>query len=242
MPGMAWVKIPPDNHPVFLAAVPRDRRVTTLRMFGGLAAKAHGYMFGGLFARSAFVRLAPDDQRAALALDGAEPFDPMGNGRRMSHMILLPETVMDEPGELRSWLARSLAHVACLPPRPSKPARAKQGTAAKAKPGTGAKAKPGTGATAKLGTATAKPGTGATAKPGTAATAKPGTGATAKLKTAATAKPGTRVAAKPPAAARSRARATATLASRTTATSPPAASRTARARRRRAPAQSAAKQ
>jgi hypothetical protein len=39
---MAWIKIPADNHPVFLAALPKDRRITTLKMFGGVAAKVNG--------------------------------------------------------------------------------------------------------------------------------------------------------------------------------------------------------
>jgi len=37
-------------------------------------------MFGGLFAHSAIVKLSPADQETALALDGAQFFDPMGNG------------------------------------------------------------------------------------------------------------------------------------------------------------------
>jgi len=167
---MAWVKIPPDNHPVFLAAVPKDPRVTTLRMFGGLAAKANGYMFGGLFARAAFVRLSPADQRIALALDGAEPFDPMGNGRVMSNMIMLPESVMDEPAELRDWLSRALDHTVSLPARPVKATRRLTPATAKPKP-----------------RATAKPRV--TAKPKPRATAKPKPRALATRKPRALAKP-----------------------------------------------------
>lgn len=68
---MAWIKVPAEHHPLFLAAVPKDRRVTTIRMFGGTAALINGHIFAGLFARSAIVRLSPDDQRIALALEGA---------------------------------------------------------------------------------------------------------------------------------------------------------------------------
>jgi hypothetical protein len=32
---MAWVKVPPENHPLFHEALPDDRRVETLKMFGG---------------------------------------------------------------------------------------------------------------------------------------------------------------------------------------------------------------
>ena len=74
---MAWIKIPAENHPLFLAALPKDPRISTMAMFGGLCAMVNGNMAAGLFARSAFVTLDEAGQREALALDGAEPFDPM---------------------------------------------------------------------------------------------------------------------------------------------------------------------
>ena len=121
---MAWIKIPAEHHPLFRAALPPG--ATTKNMFGGIAAFVNDNMFGGLFARSAIVKLSAADQRAALALDGAAPFDPMGNGRIMRDTVLLPDSVMDEPGELRAWLARAYAYVSTLPPkqRSSIPARA----------------------------------------------------------------------------------------------------------------------
>lgn len=144
---MAWVKIPAEHHPLFLAALPKDRQVSTIQMFGGIAAKANGYMFGGLFARSAIVRLSAEDQRAALALDGAAPFDPMGNGRVMKDMIALPEAVMDEPAQLRDWLARALAFTQTLPPKHKKPAaKAAKPKASKPKPKPAATTKPRSGA------------------------------------------------------------------------------------------------
>jgi TfoX/Sxy family transcriptional regulator of competence genes len=129
---MAWVKIPAEHHPIFLAALPSDPRVSTLQMFGGIAAKVNGHMMAGLFGRSAMVRLSKPDQQAALALDGAEPFDPMGNNRPMTDSILLPEDVMDDRSVLHDWLARALAYTATLPPK----------SGAKSKPPRGATAKP----------------------------------------------------------------------------------------------------
>lgn len=117
---MAWVKIPKENHPVLLAALPKDPRVRTLQMFGATAATVNGNLFGGLFARSAIVKLGEDDYREAMALDGAAPFDPMGKGVVMSNTVLLPESVMDEPGELKHWLARAFAYSATLPPKQKK--------------------------------------------------------------------------------------------------------------------------
>ncbi len=35
--SMGWIKVPAENHPIFLSALPRDPRVETLKMFGGIA-------------------------------------------------------------------------------------------------------------------------------------------------------------------------------------------------------------
>ena len=120
---MAWVKIPKENHPVFHDCMPRDPRVSTVNMFGGVAAKVNGQMFAGLFGRGALVKLSASHQKSALALDGAVMFDPMGNGRIMHDTVLLPESVMDEPDELRAWLRKALDYVVTLPPKVKKPAR-----------------------------------------------------------------------------------------------------------------------
>ncbi|HVV50138.1 MAG TPA: TfoX/Sxy family protein [Polyangia bacterium] len=123
---MAWVKIPQENHPLFRDSLPRDPRVSTVNMFGGVAAKVNGQMFAGLFARGAVVKLSDADQKAALAIDGATMFDPMGNGRIMRDTVFLPESVMVEPDELRAWIRKALDYTAALP--------AKQKTRATAEP------------------------------------------------------------------------------------------------------------
>jgi hypothetical protein len=117
---MAWVKVPPENHPVFLAALPKDERVETMQMFGGVAAKVNGHLFAGLFGRSTMVWLPEPDRALALALDGAALFDPMGNGQVRSDKVMLPEAVMGEPAELRRWIARAFKAAALLPPKAAK--------------------------------------------------------------------------------------------------------------------------
>jgi TfoX/Sxy family transcriptional regulator of competence genes len=118
---MAWVKIPKENHPLFHACLPRDPRVSTVNMFGGVAAKVNGQMFAGLFGRSALVKISAGDQQTALAMDGATMFDPMGNGRIMRDTVLLAESVMAEPDELRGWLRRALDYTASLPAKKARP-------------------------------------------------------------------------------------------------------------------------
>lgn len=122
MPRMAWTKIPAEHHPIFLAALPKDARVKTLKMFGGIAAQVNGNTFAGLFGRSAMIWL-PEEQRAeALALDGASMFDPMGDGRK-SDKVMLPETFMKKPAELRKWLDRAFEAAAELPLKKKKPSK-----------------------------------------------------------------------------------------------------------------------
>jgi hypothetical protein len=140
---MPWVRIPPENHPLFRAALPDDERVETLAMFGGVAAKVNGHIFAGLFGRSTMVWL-PDPARAeALALEGASMFDPMGDGRARSDKVMLPESVMSNPRELRRWIARAFDAAAKLPPKAAKAARGAKGAKAKkaAKPAKVAPAK-----------------------------------------------------------------------------------------------------
>jgi TfoX/Sxy family transcriptional regulator of competence genes len=112
---MAWVKVPPENHPIFYDALPKSRRVETFKLFGGVAAKVNGNMFAGLFGRSTIVLLSETDRAAALALEGAAPFDPMGNGRVQSDKVMLPESMMADEEELRSWIARAFETAAALP-------------------------------------------------------------------------------------------------------------------------------
>ena len=120
---MAWIKVPPEHHPVFRAALPRDSRVETLQMFGGVAAKVNGHLFAGLFGRSAMVLLGEAERAEALALDGAALFDPMGDGRARSDKVMLPEDVFHDPDELRQWIARAFAHCAALPKKTKAAAR-----------------------------------------------------------------------------------------------------------------------
>ncbi len=134
---MAWVKVPAEHHPLFRAALPKDPRVETMQMFGGIAAKVNGHIFAGLFGRSTMVWLPEPERAAALALEGAEPFDPMGNGRVRSDKVMLPEAMMDEPAELRAWVGRAFKSAAALPAK-----EAKKAPGAKKTPQTKKTAKP----------------------------------------------------------------------------------------------------
>ncbi len=130
---MAWIKVPAEHHAIFLAALPKDARVETMKMFGGVAAKVNGNVFAGLFGLSTMIWLPDSERAAALALKGAAPFDPMGDGRARSDKVMLPERFMKEPAELRRWVARAFKAACELPEKSAKPKpRAKTANAAKA--------------------------------------------------------------------------------------------------------------
>jgi hypothetical protein len=161
---MAWIKVPPEHHPVFRAALPRDPRVETQQMFGGVAAKVNGHFFAGLFGRSAIVLLGEAERAEALALDGAGLFDPMGDGRVRSDKVMLPEDVFHDPDELGQWLARAFVHCAALPRKTKAAARKPAATKAAAKPAAARKPAPAAKAAAarKSPTQSAKPSAGST--------------------------------------------------------------------------------
>jgi hypothetical protein len=124
---MAWVKVPPENHAIFYAALPKDPRVETMKMFGGVAAKVNGHLFAGLFGRSTMLLLTEPDRAVALALDGAALFDPMGDGRMRSDKVMLPESMMADPAGLRGWIARAFKAASTLPTKEKASAARKAG-------------------------------------------------------------------------------------------------------------------
>jgi hypothetical protein len=89
-------------------------------LFGGVAARVNGHIFAGLFGRSVMLALPEPDRAEALALDGAGPFDPMGEGRPRSQKIMLPEDMMDDAPELEAWIARAFTAALALPRKTAK--------------------------------------------------------------------------------------------------------------------------
>ena len=124
--AMAWVKVPPEHRPIFHAALPNDARVETKQMFGGIVARVNGHIFAGLFGRSTMIWLPEGERGDALALPGAAPFDPMGEGRARSNKVMLPERMMAKPAELRRWIGRAFTAAARLPPKVKLPDSARR--------------------------------------------------------------------------------------------------------------------
>ncbi|MFL5714682.1 MAG: TfoX/Sxy family protein [Chloroflexota bacterium] len=89
-----------------------QRRMT----FGYPCLYVGGNMISGLFGSRWHVKLGPEERHALEAMPGAEPFEPMP-GRPMTGFTLLPESVVDDDGEIHRWVERAVDYGATLPPK-----------------------------------------------------------------------------------------------------------------------------
>jgi len=112
-------KSPPELVESFDAAVASHPELTRRWMFGFPCTFLNGNMCTGLFQDRWFARLS-DDDRAELASAGGRGFEPMP-GRPMKEYAELPQSVLDDPGELHRWLDASIAYTGSLPPKQPKP-------------------------------------------------------------------------------------------------------------------------
>jgi TfoX/Sxy family transcriptional regulator of competence genes len=90
-------------------------------MFGCPCGFLGGNMFMGLFEDRLFLRLAEHDREELLAVEGAEPFDPMG-GRPMREYVLVPAAWLegDDDERLHSWTLKAARYGKSLPPKARK--------------------------------------------------------------------------------------------------------------------------
>src|SRR5262249_23596259 len=99
----------------FESLVPSDTRVAVKPMFGNLGAFVNDNMFMGLFGTDIGVKLDAAGQ-ADLSAAGGGPFGPAE--RPMGGYVSLPTALSDD--QAKTWIARSLAYVAALPPKKTK--------------------------------------------------------------------------------------------------------------------------
>lgn len=95
--------------PILAGAAPPDLDVTFRPMFGGLFAYADGKPFASLSDIGLALKFVGNERDAMLALPGAvplryEPDQPAGKS-----YVVVPERMLSEPGELRSWVIRSVS-------------------------------------------------------------------------------------------------------------------------------------
>jgi TfoX/Sxy family transcriptional regulator of competence genes len=99
-----------------LGAVPG---VTEIKMFGGLCYTVRGNMAVGIMKDELMVRLAAEDNDAALAEPGVRPMDMAG--RTMAGFLLVGGPGLKTERSLQRWVDRGVAYAASLPPKKPKP-------------------------------------------------------------------------------------------------------------------------
>jgi hypothetical protein len=88
-------------------------------MFGGLCYTVRGNMAVGIMKDELMVRLAAEDNDAALAKPGARQMD--FTGRTMPGFLLIGGPGIKTDGSLQTWVDRGVAHATSLPPKKPKP-------------------------------------------------------------------------------------------------------------------------
>src|SRR5262249_23179384 len=106
---------PPQMVALFARAIGGLPGVEQRTMSRSPAAFVNGNMFGGLFQDGMMLRLSEEDRRAS----GAPPFEPTP-GRPMREYITVPDPMLRSEALLVSWLRKSHAYAASLPPRSRK--------------------------------------------------------------------------------------------------------------------------
>ena len=114
-----WKKTSPGILAAFEAAGPRDPRIARRPMFGYPSLQLGGNMFASTFEDDVVVRLSEEERRAALAREGAKPFEPMP-GRPMKEYVVVPKTAVASRTALARWIARGLDYADTLAPKPRK--------------------------------------------------------------------------------------------------------------------------
>ncbi len=105
----------------FREFAPADPRVEVKPMFGNLGAFVNGNLFMGLFGSDIGLKL-PSEAAAELgAIDGAGPFGPAE--RPMGGYTTVPPALVGSSDGER-WVRIALEHVAGLPPKAPKAAKA----------------------------------------------------------------------------------------------------------------------
>jgi TfoX/Sxy family transcriptional regulator of competence genes len=119
METMKLPRLDPATHTLYDAALPKDPRVQTRAMFGGLGSFVNGNMFSGALGDRIFLRLSEDELKRLLREPGAGPFEPV-RGHAKAGYATVPRPWASQPEKVRQWMARSFEWVASLPPKAAK--------------------------------------------------------------------------------------------------------------------------
>jgi TfoX/Sxy family transcriptional regulator of competence genes len=121
-----WEKSPQWLIDLFNAQLTEVPGLMPRQMFGYPAGFVNGNMATGLFKEWIVVRLSEEDRAEALALEGAETFDPMG-GRPMKEYVILPQSMNEDEEAVLGWVRRAARFTATKPPKGLKLKKPKPG-------------------------------------------------------------------------------------------------------------------
>ena len=104
-----------------LAALPSGVTVEIRHFFSGAAANANDRICISLTGVGLAMKL-PEDGRARLLADGAEPLRYFPKAPIKKQYVVLPDGLAEDPEQLRFWARQSIDHVLTLPaPKRKKP-------------------------------------------------------------------------------------------------------------------------
>lgn len=94
------------------SAAPPDLELAFRPMFGGVMGYAAGKVFVSLSDVGLGLKLAGTDREALLAIPGAKPLQYEPDQPPSKSYVVVPETMLSAPDQLRPWIVRSVAGLA----------------------------------------------------------------------------------------------------------------------------------
>jgi TfoX/Sxy family transcriptional regulator of competence genes len=91
----------------------KQPKLTEREMFGGIGFMLRGNMACGVIGDELMVRIAKEETDAAIKKPGARIFD--FSGRPSPGWILVNQSVLAKPAELRAWVKRGVEYALSLP-------------------------------------------------------------------------------------------------------------------------------
>ena len=94
-------------------ALSKQPKLTEREMFGGIGFMLRGNMACGVIADEMMVRIAKEETDSAIKEPGARIFD--FSGRPSPGWILVHQSVLTKPAEIRGWVKRGVEYALSLP-------------------------------------------------------------------------------------------------------------------------------
>ena len=118
-----WTEAPDALVDQFNHLIAGLRDTESRKMFGYPCAFCANQMFFGVFQSNLFLRLSESDRKIFIEKYKTNLFEPMP-GRPMKEYALVPETLLETPTDLKTWIEKSRIYVSQLPAKPPKSRKA----------------------------------------------------------------------------------------------------------------------